>query len=190
MIRRPPRSTLFPYTTLFRSGSQYAAAGTYVDGTVGMSITNSEILGDIRGGSMVYFSSTTADVHVTTGASRIDLDGVVLNGYTRGVSTWNGRVFGTGVLEHTNNSTYTATSTHIVANNITGTDSEQGDGTVTHDPGAQIFGGGDYSVISQDPNEYRQKPKAPGYSQYTSFLPDLGRRPNSGFPLCNRLRNN
>src|SRR3712207_8106076 len=24
MIRRPPRSTLFPYTTLFRSGSEFA----------------------------------------------------------------------------------------------------------------------------------------------------------------------
>src|SRR3712207_7177608 len=29
MIRRPPRSTLFPYTTLFRSGRQ--ATGTYDD---------------------------------------------------------------------------------------------------------------------------------------------------------------
>src|SRR3712207_8314470 len=28
MIRRPPRSTLFPYTTLFRSTSQLAIAGT------------------------------------------------------------------------------------------------------------------------------------------------------------------
>src|SRR2546430_13684568 len=27
MIRRPPRSTLFPYTTLFRSPSAYAYAG-------------------------------------------------------------------------------------------------------------------------------------------------------------------
>src|SRR2546427_11119778 len=27
MIRRPPRSTLFPYTTLFRSGSGIAAQG-------------------------------------------------------------------------------------------------------------------------------------------------------------------
>src|SRR3712207_6936095 len=26
MIRRPPRSTLFPYTTLFRSGDQFAAS--------------------------------------------------------------------------------------------------------------------------------------------------------------------
>src|SRR3712207_7032636 len=38
MIRRPPRSTLFPYTTLFRSwdGSRYAnpeAFATAVDGT-------------------------------------------------------------------------------------------------------------------------------------------------------------
>src|SRR2546425_4038464 len=29
MIRRPPRSTLFPYTTLFRSMSHQAAAGDY-----------------------------------------------------------------------------------------------------------------------------------------------------------------
>src|SRR3712207_7604751 len=28
MIRRPPRSTLFPYTTLFRSRSEGAAAGS------------------------------------------------------------------------------------------------------------------------------------------------------------------
>src|SRR5258708_23000864 len=27
MIRRPPRSTLFPYTTLFRSWSRYASDG-------------------------------------------------------------------------------------------------------------------------------------------------------------------
>src|SRR2546422_4740534 len=27
MIRRPPRSTLFPYTTLFRSANQHAALG-------------------------------------------------------------------------------------------------------------------------------------------------------------------
>src|SRR2546430_7409094 len=32
MIRRPPRSTLFPYTTLFRSGHKsHSARGTYFD---------------------------------------------------------------------------------------------------------------------------------------------------------------
>src|SRR5260370_8527897 len=29
MIRRPPRSTLFPYTTLFRSGYSYRKLGDY-----------------------------------------------------------------------------------------------------------------------------------------------------------------
>src|SRR3712207_9485745 len=33
MIRRPPRSTLFPYTTLFRSGKTVAVVG---DGAVGL----------------------------------------------------------------------------------------------------------------------------------------------------------
>src|SRR2546430_13752765 len=31
MIRRPPRSTLFPYTTLFRSGEEGAGAGAAAD---------------------------------------------------------------------------------------------------------------------------------------------------------------
>src|SRR2546430_11157189 len=33
MIRRPPRSTLFPYTTLFRSGSERAVAAPFEDHT-------------------------------------------------------------------------------------------------------------------------------------------------------------
>src|SRR5438105_6249066 len=33
MVRRPPRSTLFPYTTLFRSGERNGAAGA--DAAVG-----------------------------------------------------------------------------------------------------------------------------------------------------------
>src|SRR2546430_10164658 len=32
MIRQPPRSTLFPYTTLFRSGSAVAAVAAAADG--------------------------------------------------------------------------------------------------------------------------------------------------------------
>src|SRR3989449_11068416 len=39
MIRRPPRSTLFPYTTLFRSSTQssFASPATHWAGTVGLS---------------------------------------------------------------------------------------------------------------------------------------------------------
>src|SRR5690242_21611608 len=32
MIRRPPRSTLFPYTTLFRSNAKYRCEDMYRDG--------------------------------------------------------------------------------------------------------------------------------------------------------------
>src|SRR5690348_17929794 len=35
MIRRPPRSTLFPYTTLFRSGLQECGVGL-LDGALGV----------------------------------------------------------------------------------------------------------------------------------------------------------
>src|SRR2546422_7265871 len=42
MIRRPPRSTLFPYTTLFRSGvtgASYALAlDSYISGPIGITI--------------------------------------------------------------------------------------------------------------------------------------------------------
>src|SRR3712207_7165808 len=34
MIRRPPRSTLFPYTTLFRSGLATESRGSYVTPTI------------------------------------------------------------------------------------------------------------------------------------------------------------
>src|SRR3712207_9161785 len=36
MIRRPPRSTLFPYTTLFRSGMRGAATATVISQFIGM----------------------------------------------------------------------------------------------------------------------------------------------------------
>src|SRR2546427_1051911 len=35
MIRRPPRSTLFPYTTLFRSGRAWVSCGTEYAGDAG-----------------------------------------------------------------------------------------------------------------------------------------------------------
>src|SRR5688572_31700408 len=45
MIRRPPRSTLFPYTTLFRSGGeagQRAGAVAYADGDLAHSAVGGE----------------------------------------------------------------------------------------------------------------------------------------------------
>src|SRR2546422_6946882 len=37
MIRRPPRSTLFPYTTLFRSGAEDASLASEITAAVGRS---------------------------------------------------------------------------------------------------------------------------------------------------------
>src|SRR5258706_6382165 len=52
MIRRPPRSTLFPYTTLFRSGSvtiKEAVARAKIDpATVGHVVVGSVIHGEAR----------------------------------------------------------------------------------------------------------------------------------------------
>src|SRR3712207_7939657 len=51
MIRRPPRSTLFPYTTLFRSGHAILASNTS-----GLSITEiADAVGDDRRGRVVGF---------------------------------------------------------------------------------------------------------------------------------------
>src|SRR3712207_8034122 len=36
MIRRPPRSTLFPYTTLFRSAAGYRICGIHLDFRAGL----------------------------------------------------------------------------------------------------------------------------------------------------------
>src|SRR2546426_7298099 len=41
MIRRPPRSTLFPYTTLFRSG--LSAECKFPDHGIGVSITGGDV---------------------------------------------------------------------------------------------------------------------------------------------------
>src|SRR3712207_7845401 len=52
MIRRPPRSTLFPYTTLFRSGQPDGHAGevpaVYVELVEGGHVTPEELLNHAR----------------------------------------------------------------------------------------------------------------------------------------------
>src|SRR3712207_6977554 len=65
MIRRPPRSTLFPYTTLFRSlaltpqatgslltGSMIQSPGTFSSGPVPPKTTGSWVLGNWRGAKL------------------------------------------------------------------------------------------------------------------------------------------
>src|SRR5689334_24723818 len=41
MVRRPPRSTLFPYTTLFRSGAHAASRARYFSNSAGSKVGDS-----------------------------------------------------------------------------------------------------------------------------------------------------
>src|SRR5258708_26672756 len=67
MIRRPPRSTLFPYTTLFRSPTRYELDGTAVQpGTVGtgaMTYLNKEGGKHWVGDATLEFESRRFDVN-------------------------------------------------------------------------------------------------------------------------------
>src|SRR5258708_9538784 len=66
MIRRPPRSTLFPYTTLFRSGFSHDLQGVFLQGTQVDSVTT----------NAGQFSTRTYSVTVNNG--RICRDGIHL----------------------------------------------------------------------------------------------------------------
>src|SRR3712207_7965499 len=70
MIRRPPRSTLFPYTTLFRSGLRpaFAAGGTVTagnssginDGGAALVITTEEVARDRGATGLVVLEAVTS----------------------------------------------------------------------------------------------------------------------------------
>src|SRR5436190_16085227 len=48
MIRPPPRSTLFPYTTLFRSKSDLVAVNNFSSGSVSVLLGNGDINGTFQ----------------------------------------------------------------------------------------------------------------------------------------------
>src|SRR3712207_6902373 len=86
MIRRPPRSALFPYTTLFRSGSAVLAAlvlfAAFVEelreeaavegaSVVSFNISQPEaLIGLIIGGMMVYLFAARSEEHTSELQSR------------------------------------------------------------------------------------------------------------------------
>ena len=80
MIRRPPRSTLFPYTTLFRSQLYVLnTAGTYPTGTKMM--TNLGLDGDaVAGGT--FYANNCASCHGDDG-TQFPIDGVSVGVFTR-----------------------------------------------------------------------------------------------------------
>src|SRR5690554_7350884 len=69
MIRRPPRSTLFPYTTLFRSGGLQVALTAAAVGALAWRFGNG-IEAAVILGVVLAFSSTRSEEHTSELQSR------------------------------------------------------------------------------------------------------------------------
>src|SRR5438105_12691199 len=80
MIRRPPRSTLFPYTTLFRSGDTLVIGGL-IDDQDTKGVSKVPLLGDIPIIGIFFRSNTNRKIrnelrseeHTSELQSRVDL---------------------------------------------------------------------------------------------------------------------
>src|SRR2546421_12847627 len=92
MIRRPPRSTLFPYTTLFRSWVQFDEgsklirfynpdSGTWSEGTPGSNVVLSSRFAEINLAGTHVLSSGPTEPRVQIMWSIIFKDAAVMNNY-------------------------------------------------------------------------------------------------------------
>src|SRR5256885_16311011 len=86
MIRRPPRSTLFPYTTLFRSVGQYYQASSFVPDGKPTKITSgaelnvmASISGDGKSILLALNPRVNTDVELVRYATLTDFQGGVSN---------------------------------------------------------------------------------------------------------------
>src|SRR3989440_6039815 len=70
MIRRPPRSTLFPYTTLFRSNNLDEVAPTITSGATADAIDENS-----GAGQVVYTVTSTDAGDIATGSTSYSLGG-------------------------------------------------------------------------------------------------------------------
>src|SRR5438477_12195553 len=71
MIRRPPRSTLFPYTTLFRSLSGNPGGAVYASGT-DLRVSDTTFTGNTTpdsGGAIILDGGTATLVNTTVGGA-------------------------------------------------------------------------------------------------------------------------
>src|SRR2546427_2917319 len=121
MIRRPPRSTLFPYTTLFRSGtiSKNTFSNSVFDGLQG-GIQNTRISGNVfsnngrSGLALTSFGNTGAD----RGAQNctITCNTFTGNGFTQN----SGDTAGGGITFSSSQAAGTIKTNHANNNNISG----------------------------------------------------------------------
>src|SRR3712207_7638355 len=72
MIRRPPRSTLFPYTTLFRSGVPARAVSAGLDAAVRVRLLTGGTIGPGAEGVMDSFERLRAEVSADRKSTRLN----------------------------------------------------------------------------------------------------------------------
>src|SRR2546422_8001380 len=74
MIRRPPRSTLFPYTTLFRSPARPISAGaTRVHGYTDADVRDARPLGEVWPAFREFVGDARSEEHTSELQSRLHL---------------------------------------------------------------------------------------------------------------------
>src|SRR2546426_6914498 len=67
MIRRPPRSTLFPYTTLFRSAVRPRPRGGAFSQRLGIGAAGDRLESTARGDAVLHERERRARVHLAAG---------------------------------------------------------------------------------------------------------------------------
>lgn len=135
----------------FYGGSSVTQSGTadalleIVDGDVIMNVADTEAYADIFGGASVTKSNY---VFVEAGSSDVTVKNLLINGYDSGKTIWTGRVYGAGQISNSGNSSvdnydvYYQASSNVHVTNIGGITVNKDDGSVTHNPGARVYGGG------------------------------------------------
>src|SRR2546429_5421014 len=106
MIRRPPRSTLFPYTTLFRSLDEVAP-------TITSGATAAAIDENSGAGQVVYTATSTDTGDIATGSTSYSLGGTDAGAFSIDSST--GAVTLTGNPNFEAKSSYSSSVTHTDA---------------------------------------------------------------------------
>ena len=79
MIRRPPRSTLFPYTTLFRSNSNALGSGIIVDKDNGYVLTNNHVVEKANKIKIVLFDKRELSAEIVGADPKSDVAVLKIN---------------------------------------------------------------------------------------------------------------
>ena len=119
------------------AGSNIKTSGTFNEGNTNLNVKNSHFIGDALGAGFVEGK----DVTFRSGDAVVYIVDSTFDGYTQSTNRYSGRVFGAGRVEAATNANVIVNSSTVRIHNILGRDLETGTSGVSHEPGAQVFGG-------------------------------------------------